>query len=178
MATTTALLIIDAQNGVIGSAYEKERVLENVKTLLTQARERGIPVVYVQHEDSWMERGSEEWQIDSSIAPREGEPIVYKQSPDSFHDTTLQDVLQERGIRHLVIVGAQTNYCVDTTTRRALSMGYDVTLVGDAHTTEDSGVLTAAQIIAHHNHTLDNFWAGEHRAQVKVTSEITCARMR
>lgn len=78
MATTTALLIIDTQNGVIGSAYEKEGVLENVKTLLTQARERGIPVVYVQHEDSWMERGSEEWQIDLSIAPREGEPIVYK----------------------------------------------------------------------------------------------------
>jgi nicotinamidase-related amidase len=173
MATTTALLIIDTQNGVIGSAYEKERVLENVKTLLTQARERGIPVVYVQHEDSWMERGSEEWQIDSSIAPREGEPIVYKQSPDSFHDTTLQDVLQEQSIKHLVIVGAQTNYCVDTTTRRALSMGYDVTLVGDAHTTEDSGVLTAEQIIAHHNNTLDHFWAGEHRAQVKVTSEIT-----
>jgi nicotinamidase-related amidase len=173
MAITTALLVIDAQNGVIGSAYEKERVLENVKALLLRAREQGIPVVYVQHEDSWMERGSEEWQIDSSIAPRQGEPVVYKQSPDSFHDTTLQEVLQERGIRHLIIVGAQTNYCVDTTTRRALSMGYDVTLVGDAHTTEDSGVLTAAQIIAHHNHTLDNFWAGEHRAQVKVTSEIT-----
>lgn len=175
MATTTALLIIDTQVGVIENAYEKEQMLENVKTLLTQARERQVPVIYVQHEEPQgleLEVGRPAWQIHPAIAPQEGEPIVHKQSPDSFHDTTLQEILREQGTEHLIIVGAQTNYCVDTTTRRALSMGYDVTLVSDAHTTDDSEVLTAQQIIAHHNNTLDNFWAGEHQVQVKPTSEV------
>ncbi len=175
MATNTALLIIDAQVGVIENAYAKEQMLENVKTLLTQARERQVPVVYVQHEEPQgyqLESGTPAWQIHPSIEPQKGEPIVHKQSPDSFYDTPLQELLREQGIEHLIIVGAQTNYCVDTTTRRALSMGYDVTLVSDAHTTDDSEVLTAAQIIAHHNDTLDGFRAGEHRARVKSTSEV------
>lgn len=175
MATNSTLLIIDTQVGVIENAHEKERMLENIKALLTQARERQVPVVYVQHEEPQgyqLEAGTPAWQIHPSIAPREGEPIVHKQSPDSFYDTTLQEVLQARDIKHLIIVGAQTNYCVDTTTRRALSMGYDVTLVSDAHTTDDSEGLTAAQIIAHHNDTLNGFRAGEHRARVKPTSEV------
>ncbi len=175
MTTTTALLIIDTQVGVIENAYAKEQMLENIKTLLTQAREKHVSVIYVQHEEPQgyeLEVGTPAWQIHPSIAPQEGEPIVHKQSPDSFYATPLQEVLQARGIKHLVVVGAQTNVCVDTTTRRALSMGYDVTLVRDAHTTDDSEVLTAAQIIAHHNDTLDGFRAGAHRARVKPASEV------
>lgn len=175
MTTNAAFLIIDTQVGVVEHAYAKEQMLENIKTLLTQARERHVPVVYVQHEEPQgyqLEPGTPAWQIHPSISPREGEPIVHKQSPDSFYDTTLQEVLQAQGIKHLIVVGAQSNYCVDTTTRRALSMGYDVTLVSDAHTTDDSDALTAQQIIAHHNATLNGFWAGEHQARVKPTSEV------
>ena len=66
-----------------------------------------------------------------------------------------------------------TEYCVDTTARRAVSMGYDVTLVSDAHTTIDNKLLTAAQIIAHHNALLDGFDAGPHAVTVKPADEVT-----
>ncbi len=168
----TALVVIDTQVEIIEAAYRGKEVVENIGTLLAKARAAGVPVIYVQHNDPYLKVGTPEWQIHPAIAPQEGEPVVHKQSPDSFYDTTLQQELEKRGIKHLVIVGAQSNYCVDTSSRRAVSVGYDVTLVSDAHTTEDSDVLTAEQIIAHHNSTLDSFWAGEHRIQVKPTDEV------
>lgn len=173
--TDTALLIIDTQVGIMEPAYKSKEVLENIGTLIAKARAAGIPVIYVQHNEQYEEGlkfGSPQWQIHPAIAPQEDEPVVHKESPDSFFKTTLQQELEKRGIKHLVIVGAQTNYCVDTSSRRAVSVGYDVTLVSDAHTTEDSDVLTAEQIIAHHNSTLNHFWADEHQIQVKPTSEV------
>jgi nicotinamidase-related amidase len=168
----TALVVIDTQVEIIEAAYRGKEVLENIGTLLAKARAAGVPVIYVQHNDPYLTVGTPQWQIHPAIAPQEGEPVVHKQSPDSFYDTTLQQELEKRSIKHLVIVGAQSNYCVDTSSRRAVSVGYDVTLVSDAHTTEDSDVLTAEQIIAHHNSTLDSFWAGEHRIRVKPTDQV------
>ncbi|HLI07765.1 MAG TPA: cysteine hydrolase family protein [Ktedonobacteraceae bacterium] len=171
----TALVIIDTQVGLIEPAYKGKEVLENIGTLIAKARAAGVPVLYVQHNEDYEEGlkfGSPQWQIHPAIAPQEGEPVVHKQSPDSFVGTTLQQELEKRGIKHLVIVGLQSNYCVDTTSRRSVSAGYDVTLVGDAHTTEDNDVLTAEQIIAHHNSTLNGFWAGGHRIRVRPTSEV------
>lgn len=66
-----------------------------------------------------------------------------------------------------------TEYCVDTTCRRATSLGYDVTLAGDAHLTRDNKVLSAASIIAHHNFLLDGFGAGEHVVRVRPTRLIS-----
>ena len=172
MSADTALVVIDAQIGVVGEAYHHDEVLSHIKLLLDRARTSGTPVIYVQHNDPYLKVGTPEWQIHPAIAPQEDEPVVHKQSPDSFYETTLQQELEKRGIKRIVIVGAQSNYCVDTSSRRAVSVGYDVTLVSDAHTTEDSDVLTAEQIIAHHNSTLNSFWAGEHRIQVKPTDEV------
>jgi nicotinamidase-related amidase len=78
----------------------------------------------------------------------------------------------KRGVTNLVVAGGMTEYCVDTTCRRATSLGYDVTLAGDAHLTRDNGVLTAANIIAHHNFVLDDFGAGDHVITVKPADEI------
>jgi nicotinamidase-related amidase len=174
--TETALVVIDTQVGLIEPAYRGKEVLENIGTLIAKARAAGVPVLYVQHNEPFEEGlmiSTPQWQIHPAIAPQEGEPVIHKQSPDSFVGTTLQQELESRGIKHLVIVGLQSNYCVDTTSRRAVSAGYDVTLVGDAHTTEDNDVLSAEQIIAHHNSTLNGFWADEHRIRVKPTSEVT-----
>ncbi len=112
------------------------------------------------------------WQIHPAVTPHEGEPVIQKESPDSFHATCLQEELEARGIKRLVITGGQTQYCVDTTVRRAASQGYDVVLVSDAHTTEDSETLPAKQMIAFSNETLNGFRAGQHKVQVQPASEI------
>ncbi len=99
--------------------------------------------------------------------------MVQKQACDAFHQTSLQQELKKRGIEHLVVVGAQTDYCVGTSVRRATTCGYDVMLVGDAHTTEDNDILTAEQVIAYHNVLLNGFRTNNYTITVKPTSEIT-----
>jgi nicotinamidase-related amidase len=173
MNTDTALVVIDAQIGVVGEAYHHDEVLSNIQLLLSRARSSGAPVIYVQHnEQGGMEEGEPLWQIHPKVAPREGEPVIQKESPDSFHETRLQEELEAHGIKRLVICGGQTQYCVDTTVRRAAASGYDVLLVSDAHTTEDSETWPAQTIIAFYNEILNGFRAGEHKVRVQPVSKI------
>jgi nicotinamidase-related amidase len=175
MNTDTALVVIDAQIGVVGEAYHHDEVLENINLLLDRARTSGTPVIYVQHNESKgreLEPGAPKWSIHPAVAPHDGEPIVQKTAPDSFYETSLQTELEAHGIKRLIITGGQTQYCVDTTVRRAVAQGYDVLLVSDAHTTEDSDTLPAEKIIAFYNETLNGFWAGGHKVRVQPANEI------
>ncbi len=173
----TALLIIDTQVGVIEPAYKGKEVLDNINVLLAQARAAHTPVIYVQHESpqgEGLEIGTPSWAIHPAIAPQQGELIVHKRASDSFYNTILQHELAARGIEHLVVVGGSTEMCVDTTIRRATVEGYDVTLVSDAHTTQDydEAVLTATQRIAQLNHVVDGFGTETHTITVKPTNEV------
>jgi nicotinamidase-related amidase len=154
-----ALLIIDVQSAFFDKsynvyAYRGEEYLARIKALISRARKAGVPVIYVQHDGTngtpW-EPGTPGWPIHPDIAPREGELVIRKPTPDSFYRTTLQAELDSRGIRRLIVPGIQSDWCVDTTVRRAYSLEYDVTVVEDAHTTFDTEILKAPQIIAHHN---------------------------
>ncbi|WP_105616118.1 cysteine hydrolase family protein [Vallitalea okinawensis] len=169
----SALVIIDVQVGIFNIAnypiYNEKELLENIKKLIMEAREKEIPIIYVQHhhdEGGILQYGSEVWQVHQDIKPKEGDIIVHKNKPDSFQDTTLKDELEQRNISHLIMTGLQTEYCVDTTCRRAFSLGYDVSLVKDGHSTIDS-TLKASQIIEHHNKVLGDWFA-----DVKLTEEI------
>ncbi len=162
-----ALVVIDVQLGMFDAPGEPpvpggERLLERIRGLIGEAREAGAPVIYVQHCDEaggLLEEGNEGWKVHPLIAPHDGEPVVKKRTPDSFLDTTLREELGSRNVESLVLVGVQTEVCVDTTCRRAFSLGYDVTLVKDAHGTWDNDQLSAARIIAHHNAVLGGRFA-------------------
>jgi nicotinamidase-related amidase len=177
-----AVLIIDVQIGLVKLIPTEIRasVLIKIETLLSRARTSGTPVIYVQHDGPKghpLETHTNGWEIHPSIKPLDSEPIVRKRASDSFFETTLQRELENRGITRLVIAGGMTEYCIDTTCRRATSLGYDVTLASDAHLTRDNGVLTAADIIAHHNLVLDDFGAGDHVIAAKPTDQIVfCPR--
>ena len=176
-SNSSALLIIDVQMGLVElmSAEVQGRALPKIKALLTEARASGIPVIYVQHDGAEghpLETCTAGWELYPSLKPADGECVIRKRESDSFFGTALQQELEKRGIDHLIVAGAMTEYCVDTTCRRATSLGYDVTLAGDAHLTRDNEVLTAANIIAHHNLVLNDFGAGEHVVRVKPTDEI------
>jgi nicotinamidase-related amidase len=177
MNLSTALAVIDGQVGIIDGlrAYRGREVLEQINKLISKARSAGIPIIYVQHDGEPghpLEVGTGGWEIHPDIKPRDGDLIVRKRASDSFFETTLQTELEARGIKHIVVAGCMTEYCVDTTSRRAISLGYDVTLVSDAHTTIDSKLLSAAQIIAHHNALLDGFDAGAHAITVQPADEV------
>ena len=105
--------------------------------LSTRRGGKQVPVVWVQHSDEQLARGSDEWRIVPELAPGDAEPLVEKHYGDAFEDTTLETVLSGLGVGRLVVAGAQTDECVRSTLHGALVRGYDATLVSDAHTTED-----------------------------------------
>ena len=150
----TALLVIDVQNGVVGGAHDRDRVIANINSLVAKARSEDVPVIWVQHSDDQLVKGSDEWQYVAEIDRHESEPIVHKSYGDSFEDTDLEALLAERGVGRLVVAGAQTDQCIRSTLHGGFVRGYDVTLVGDAHTTEDLsewGAPPPDLVIAHTN---------------------------
>ncbi len=150
----TALLVVDVQNGVVEGAHERDAVVANVGSLVEKARRERVPVVWVQHSDGQLARGSDDWRIVPELTPGDAEPLVEKNHGDSFEDTTLETVLSGLEVGRLVVVGAQTDACIRSTLHGAFVRGYDATLVSDAHTTEDQsewGAPPPDQVIAHTN---------------------------
>jgi nicotinamidase-related amidase len=150
----TALLVVDVQNGVVGEAYERDTVVANVGSLVEKARREQIAVVWVQHSDEQLARGSDDWRIVPELTPDDAEPLVEKNYGDSFEDTTLETVLSDLGVGRLLVVGAETDACIRSTLHGALVRGYDTTLVSDAHTANDQtawGAPPPDQVIAHTN---------------------------
>src|SRR5438132_1005345 len=139
----TALLVIDVQNGVVNGNHERDAVVANVGSLVEKARRERVPVVWVQHSDDGLARGSDEWRIVPELTPSDAEPLVEKSYGDSFEDTNLETVLSGLGVGRLVVVGAQTDACIRSTLHGALVRGYDETLVSDAHTTVDQSAWAA-----------------------------------
>jgi nicotinamidase-related amidase len=150
----TALVVIDVQQGVVGEAHRREEVVANIGTLVETARGAGAPIVWVQHSDEELKRGSDAWQYVPELVRQELEPLVHKSYGDSFEGTDLEQVLAEAGVGHLVVAGAESDACIRSTIHGAFTRGYDVTLVGDAHTAGDKsawGAPPVDQVIAHTN---------------------------
>ncbi len=174
---TTALLVIDVQLGIFmrkhhdGLAiYREEVLLENIKALIGKAKKAHSPVIFTQHmytDFPLMEKGQPLWEVHPGIKPEQDDIVIEKYHADAFYESSLDDTLKSHGIKNLVITGLETAYCVDTTCRRAHSLGYTNILVSDGHSTLDSDILKAEQIIAHHNSVL-----GSQFAELAPSAEI------
>ena len=151
----TALVVIDVQNGVVEGGHDVDGVVGRIAQMVDHARATAVPVIFVQHEDEELVRDSEKWKLRNELQPRGDEPVISKHYPDTFAETNFEETLERLGIGHLVIAGAQTDACVQTTQIGALRDGYDVTLVTDAHTTSswatDNYASDAADTIARIN---------------------------
>jgi len=169
-----ALLVIDVQKALVTGAYREHEFIEAAQTAIKRVRERSGVVVFIQHCHSSfepMKKGNPGWQLHDALRPEDGDVFVEKEASDSFYNTQLDDQLRQRGVDHLVVTGLQTEYCVDATCRSALSRGYRVTLVSNGHTTGES-LLSAAQIVAHHNHVLSNLAHPENTIQLCRSDEL------
>ncbi|BAI72633.1 isochorismatase hydrolase [Azospirillum sp. B510] len=180
------LVIIDVQNAILAGCGTAERQPEidraldatvaRLAAVKQRARDAGIPVILVQHDGNSGHRlatGTAGWALRPEIAPQEGDMVVHKTECDSFFATDLEARLRARGVDRIVVGGCMTQFCVDTTVRRAVSLGYDVTLIADGHGTADRGGLRFDQIVAHHNATLDGFGAGNCRVTLRRADATT-----
>jgi nicotinamidase-related amidase len=172
----TAVLVVDVQNGVMARALHRSTVVGNIAALVDRARRAGVPVVWVQHSDDQLQRGSEAWRYVPELAQEPGEPVVHKRYGDSFEETELESVLTERGIGSLVVAGASTDACIMATLHGAVVRGYDATLVEDAHTTEDLtewGAPPPQQAV-----DVANFHWGQHGAPGRRTGTVRTEAVR
>ena len=175
----TALMVIDVQKGVVADAHQRDAVVANINTLVDKARDEGVSIVWVQHSDDGLEKGSEPWEYVPELERRESEPLVHKTFGDTFEGTDLEEVLASAGIGRLVVTGAQTDACIRSTIHGAFVRGYDVTLVADAHTTEDQSAWGAPppdEVIAHTNLYWRYQAAPGRTAEVTETKDVTFGR--
>jgi nicotinamidase-related amidase len=151
----TALIVIDVQNGVVDGTPRRDEVVANINTLVGRARQQRVPVIWVQHnDDEGLPRGTAEWELAPELARADDEPLVHKNYGDSFEATDLEDRLAERAVGRLIVTGAESDACIRSTIHGAFTRGYDVTLVGDAHTTSDKtgwGAPPPEAVIEHTN---------------------------
>jgi nicotinamidase-related amidase len=163
VSSETALLVIDAQVNMFApgsTVHHGETILKTLNSLIARARSAGVLVVYVQNNGGKGDPdqlGTSGWQIHPALATQAGDLVLQKSTADAFHLTPLQKELTRRGIRRLVLAGMQTESSIDATCRRASSLGYEVLLIGDGHSTYDADGLPAVDVIASHNASLSEF---------------------
>jgi nicotinamidase-related amidase len=161
------------QQGVVATGHNRDAVVANVATLVQQARQVQVPVIWVQHSDDELIHGSEAWQIVPELQPEASEVLVDKRYGDAFEETTLESVLAGQQVGRLFVSGAQTDWCIRSTLHGALTRGYDTVLVSDAHTTDDfseHGAPTPDKVIAHTN----MYWT-YHAAPGRVAGTVQTA---
>lgn len=173
--SNTALLIVDMQVAVIAKAVGRDAVVRNVNILVAKAKLERVPVIWVRHSDEQLIKGSDGWQIVPDLDPGDTEPVIEKIYGDAFEDTSLEAELSRLEVGRLVVVGAQSDACIRSTIHGAFVRGYDVTLVSDAHTTEDHsewGAPPPEQVIAHTNLYWSHQTAPGRKAAAVETKEV------
>lgn len=173
----TALLVIDVQQGLCEGEhhpFDLAGVIARINQVSAQARGAGAPVIFIQHESSsdFLEFGTDAWQLARGLHVEDADLRLRKTTADAFHRTELEQILKSHRVTDLVICGMHTEFCVDTTTRRALALGYPVVLVEDAHTTEGNRHLSPIQVIRHHNETLTNIGSFGPRVRAIAADEV------
>jgi nicotinamidase-related amidase len=152
---STALLIVDVQNALVDEKpFNIGGVLGNIKKMLDTCRENSIEVIYIQHDGEkgdTLEPFSYGWDIHKSIYPKAGEKIIRKTYNSAFKNTELEGYLNSKSIETLILVGMQTEYCIDTTCRVAFDKGYKLIMPEETNTTFDNGDLSASDIYKYHN---------------------------
>jgi nicotinamidase-related amidase len=174
-AMNTAVLIIDVQQGLCegeGAAFDCDGTIARINRVTRKSREAGAPVIFIQHESKsgYLEHGTAAWQLANGLEVESTDLKVRKTTPDAFLRTDLEAILKRHGIERLVICGMHSEFCIDTTARRSLALGFPVILISDGHTSAGNEAISAQQVIAHHNATLTNISSFGPRVQA-ISSE-------
>ncbi|WP_067729866.1 isochorismatase family protein [Oceanobacillus damuensis] len=170
------LLIIDAQQDLMEGnneeqgVFEKQKIVNNINTVIEKAINESISIVFMRDLDVSNGEGTG-FQIHKDIKVPSTAFIFDKSATNSFYGTPLQKHLSRNNVEHLVIMGCKTEHCIDTAVRTATINHFDVTLVGDGHSTSDSKKLTAQQIILHHNETLHGHYNVDNFSIVRNSNE-------
>jgi nicotinamidase-related amidase len=180
-ATETALVVVDVQKAfdewdAAGRRRNNPDAVDRIADLLEDFRAKGAPVIHIRHASlnphSKFRAELPGHQVIDAAAEIEGEPVVVKHVNSSFIGTDLEERLRTGGIKNVVIVGATTNHCVETTTRMAGNLGFDATLVRDATWTYDRVGLDGEEFPAEQVHAMTLANLAEEFAEIVTSAEV------
>jgi nicotinamidase-related amidase len=170
-----ALVIIDVQKGMWENPdyppYDDVGVLDRIASLIARARTAGAPILYVQHHNldepkHPFKPGLPGYPFHEKIAPQPGDDVTVKHKSSAFHGTDFDTKLKARRIDHLIVTGMQSEFCVNSAIRGAYERDYKITLVSDAHSTGDTRIAKAKDIVALQNQISHDFGEVVPAAQV------------
>lgn len=170
-----ALIIIDLQKALCNQEplpFNIQQIISNINTLLCHATERNYPVIFVQHEAPYLPVGEEGWEILDEISIPEKASFISKTTANAFLQTKLNASLNDLKVNHLLVCGYASEFCIDTSVRAAAALGYDITLISDAHTTHSKPHASAEAIILHENATLPELTSFNVKIDVATSREI------
>ena len=163
------LLVVDVQEGLVTeNPFNKESTINNIESLIKECRTKNVEVIYVRHDGGKgdeLESGSEGWQIYNQIAPKEGEKIIEKQYNSAFKNTELKEYLNEKNIDTIILVGMQTEYCIDTTCKVAFEHGFTLIIPEETNTTFDNEYMSGKEIHDYYNFKI---WKNRFATLIKV----------
>lgn len=166
-----ALIVIDVQEGFFSdpnfAVYNDRKLIKNINQLIDFFRKQEKTVVFVRHIDQVFVKQTSPWEVYSKVHSKPDDIYVDKTTPDSFYNTDLLNILKTNKINSIVIVGLQTNYCIDATCKSAFGKDFSTLLVSDAHSTYDNSFMRADKIIEYHNSIIGRWFA-----TLKTTDEI------
>lgn len=156
----SVLLIVDVQRGLVEKGpYNEDKVIDNIKKLISVARSNEKEVIYVCHHDGKseeLEKGTDGWQVYADVSPNKDERVFDKEYNSAFHKTDLKEYLDSKGINTIILVGLQTEYCIDATCKSAFDHGYKIIIPEETNTTFSNEYLSGEKLYEFYNYKIWN----------------------
>ncbi|MBR5371621.1 MAG: cysteine hydrolase [Oscillospiraceae bacterium] len=167
------LLVVDAQKAITGSRlYQFELFVSHVQELIRTARQNGTEVIYVRHDDGAgheLTKGNDGFEIYDAFQPAVQERIFDKYVNSAFRDTGLPTYLKQKGEKEIIIVGLQTDYCIDATIKAGFEHGFRMIVPADTNSTFDNSFLSAEQTYRYYNEFI---WNGRYAECIPFQSAL------
>ena len=149
------LLVVDVQKGITDNRlYAYDAFISNIKKLIDSARKNNVEIIYVQHDDgpgTGFSIGDKDFEIADQVAPDKDEKVFVKTINSCFGNTDFCEYLEESGEKELMIIGLQTNFCIDATVKSAFERGYKVIIPEGTNSTFDNDYMDADTTYKYYN---------------------------
>jgi nicotinamidase-related amidase len=167
------LLVVDTQKLITNEKlYKYDIFVSNVKEIIHEARANDIEVIYVRHDDgigNELTKGNDGFEIYEKFQPMNDEKIFDKKGNSAFKETGLLEYLMDKGEKDIIIVGLQTDYCIDATIKCGFEHGFDIIVPAYANTTVNNKFMSAEQSYQYYNEFM---WNGRYAQCISLDETI------
>ena len=149
------LLVIDMQKGIVDEElYAFDTFMDRTVRLIDAARKNKVEVIYVQHDagpGSGLSVGDSAFEIVDRVRPEPGEKVFVKTINSCFGSKDFKEYMKRQEDKRLMIIGLQTNYCIDATVKSAFERGYEVIIPEGTNSTFDNDYMTGETAVRYYN---------------------------